>query len=82
MHRPADPGLSRGGASGLNLFVDDPRVVRLAPGSAPLRLAGPPRDTAWGVEQLDRLNRMRDAGHLTPEEHQAMRAEVMRAVGG
>ena len=81
VHLPADPTQSRGGQSGLNLFVNDPRLVRVAEAPAQGRW-GVGHGTAWAVAKLEQLNRLRDAGHLTPEEYARLKTEILAAVAG
>ena len=81
VHLPADPTHSRGGQSGLNIFLHDAKVVHVAEAPGP-GWWGAGRDIAWGVTKLEELNRLRDAGHLTPEEYGRLKAEVLAAVSG
>jgi len=62
---------SKGGESGMNLFVNDPRKVEIV---APQGLPAP-RDIAG---ELERLVSLRDNGHLSDEEFSALKA---RAIG-
>ncbi len=79
VHLPADPTQSRGGQSGLNIFVNDPRTVHLAETTRAGRWSAG-RDTARAVTKLE-LNRLRDDGHLTAEEYARLKAEVLAAAG-
>lgn len=81
VHLPADPTQSRGGQSGLNIFMHDAKVVHVAEVPGPGRW-GAGRDTAWAVTKLEALNRLRDAGHLTAEEYARLKAEVLAGVAG
>jgi hypothetical protein len=67
-HRP-DKG-SNGGESGLNVFVNDERIVRI---SNPEQMASVPDP----VEQLTKLKALLDCGALAAEEYDAMRKGIL-----
>ena len=78
-HRPNASDQSRGGQSGLNLFVNDvSRVMQVLP-PAPARF-GQLTVTA-AAERLEALARLRAGGHLSEAEHARLKAEVLDAVG-
>ena len=83
-HRSNGP-TTHGGESGLNLFANDPQVVRIADGpdrdtvnARPLQVN---RDVAWASDQLERLGRLREQGHLDGAEYERLKARVIAQLG-
>lgn len=81
VHLPTDRQRSRGGESGLNLFVNDPRLVHVVstsevvttPPSRPrMRLSA----TA-AIAELDRLSRLHSAGHLSDAELAVLKQDIL-----
>lgn len=77
-HRASEPGGSHGGESGLNLFVNDIRTVRVlhaadTPVVAPA--SGPTLDTP--AQRIERLNQLRAAEHVTETEFATLKAAVI-----
>ena len=76
VHRSEQPGGSRGGESGLNLFVNDVnRVCFVEPARAPREAA--PLSPAAAVHKVERLGRLRAEGHISEPEFAALKAAVL-----
>ncbi|MBM0204558.1 superinfection immunity protein [Micromonospora sp. STR1s_5] len=78
-HRPIDPVASQGGESGLNLFVNDIKPVRLV---GPTDAGLGPNMTAAGrsasvIDELERLSSLRMEGNLTEQEFDALKASAL-----
>jgi len=67
---------NNGGESGLNLFVNDPKTVRVEPQTNAPASTTPPVDPA---ERLAQLKRLFDAGAISAEEHTTLRRSVLDA---
>jgi hypothetical protein len=80
VHWPSDPAQCAGGESGLNIFVNDPQIVRVESGSGPMALSGG-ADLLKTVAQIEQLARLRDQGHLTASEHDVLKVRVLRPTG-
>lgn len=81
IHLTKQPNGSNGGESGLNVFANDVRRVRLEPSmeKSPAHLPRPPLSTSDALEQIDRLGRLRDAGHLTEAEFVSLKDDILRS---
>lgn len=78
-HRSGEPGGSHGGESGLNLFVNDIRTVRVLPArdtpdAAPT--SGPTLGTP--AQRIERLDKLRAVGHVTEAEFATLKAAVIQ----
>ena len=78
---------SHGGESGLNLFANDPKLVRLAGPGAVLTAIGspglsdqPPLSVAAAAAALERLSTLRAAADLSEAEFAELKAGVLRSV--
>lgn len=83
VHLSNAAGGSHGGESGLNLFVNDPRAVRLvASPTAHAEAQGATAllSTAAAVAEIERLSALRAAGHLNEAEFADLKAAVLRRV--
>lgn len=73
-------GGTNGGESGLNLFANDVKAVRLA--RPPAAMACDPRPeaptVASAVAQIERLSTLRTAGHLSEAEFADLKADTLR----
>ncbi|ODT74039.1 MAG: hypothetical protein ABS76_38020 [Pelagibacterium sp. SCN 64-44] len=66
------PTGSNGGESGLNLFVNDPKIVRVEnPGAL---------ESTDTIEKLERLKRLHDAGVLSTEEYEGLRRPLVASL--
>jgi hypothetical protein len=82
VHRPDEPGRSHGGESGLNLFVNDTKDVRL------IGLYQEDRDHALtgsrspltAVQELERLGRLRAESCITNAEFETLKAAVLKRI--
>lgn len=82
VHLSNEAGGSHGGESGLNLFANDTKTVRLGG-------AGPPPASQNGavapsvaevVAEIERLSTLRTAGHLSEAEFAALKADALRRI--
>lgn len=73
---------SNGGESGLNVFVNDERKVRLDPPTSPRREeAGSSQATNDLVEQLTKLVILRKEGAITEVEYDRLRRRILDSIG-
>lgn len=72
VHR--SPTGNHGGESGLNLFVNDPQLVRVEPQTNAPASTTPLVDP---VERRAQLKRLFDAGAISPEEHASLRKSML-----
>lgn len=77
VHR--SPTGNHGGESGLNVFVNDPQLVRVEPQTRSRAPASAPVDP---VERLAQLKRLLDAGAISAEEHASLRKSVLETLVG
>lgn len=70
-------GGSHGGESGLNLFANDVKPVRLVGTTQPAGSDAPPT-VASVVAEIERLSTLRTAGHLSEAEFAALKADTLR----
>ncbi|TPW25994.1 superinfection immunity protein [Pararhizobium mangrovi] len=86
-HRSEGGTAPHGGESGLNLFGNDEKAVRLAGplGAEPVAALEAPsasRNIAWAAGQIERLGQLRAEGHLDEAEYARLKAGVLAEVGG
>lgn len=85
VHLPNEAGNAHGGESGLNLFVNDPKTVRLAgPPVTTVARAGTsasaPLTTLGAVAEIERLNALRASSALTEAEFTDLKTDILRRV--
>lgn len=81
---------SNGGESGINLFVNDPKPIRIEPalntdGTSPKAelaanssvLSGTPHDDASAVETLRRLKTLFESGAISSDEYTALKSPIL-----
>jgi hypothetical protein len=71
------PTGSNGGESGLNVFVNDPVTVRLAPESVPALI-----DSGTVEEKLRRLKQLFDSGAISAEEYAGLKKPLLDRLMG
>lgn len=71
------PTGNNGGESGLNLFVNDPVTVKLAPESAPALI-----DSGTVEEKLRRLKQLFDSGAISAEEYAGLKKPLLDRLMG
>ncbi|TPW26546.1 superinfection immunity protein [Pararhizobium mangrovi] len=81
-HRSEGGTAPHGGESGLNLFGNDEKAVRVARPVAALEAPSASRDVAWAAGQIERLGQLRAEGHLDEAEYARLKAGVLAEVGG
>ncbi|WP_062014882.1 superinfection immunity protein [Aureimonas sp. AU4] len=82
VHLPGDANGSRGGESGLNLFANDIRRVRVEPSmhGAARRHEGTPPSSGAALHQIERLRQLLDAGHIDQAEFAQLKAAALRGI--
>ena len=85
-HRTEQAEGLHGGESGLNLFVNDVRRVRwvgtgVGPTEPDAYPRGAPLSASTAVTELERLGKLRGAGHLSEAEFAALKASVLQRLG-
>ena len=80
VHLSNEAGGSHGGESGLNLYANDVRPVRLVgAGLLPAGENGAAAPTVAGVvAEIERLSALRTTGHLTEVEFADLKADALR----
>jgi hypothetical protein len=71
------PTGNNGGESGLNLFVNDPVTVKVAPESTPALI-----DSGTAEEKLRRLKQLFDSGAISAEEYAGLKKPLLDRLMG
>jgi hypothetical protein len=71
------PTGNNGGESGLNLFVNDPVAVKVAPESTPALI-----DSGTAEEKLRRLKQLFDSGAISAEEYAGLKKPLLDRLMG
>jgi hypothetical protein len=75
VHRPDVSDASSGGESGLNIFVNDPKAIRINDAK---RVESQPRTLQAAMNEIDRLKKLRAESSITDTEFEILKALVLQ----